>query len=87
MIEPAYPDYDLMRELVERALEPPAPSRNGDDSAGAAPSTSATPSDPAENPTPDDEENPADDVRDACAYDPQQAQEALEEGEPPSLNG
>jgi LCP family protein required for cell wall assembly len=85
LINPAYPDYDLIRKLTDEALDPPAPS--SDDASSAAPSTSATPSDPAATPTKDPDEDPVDDVRNACAYDPKQAAEARAEGEPPSLYG
>ena len=85
LIKPAYPDYDKMRRLVDRALNPPPPV--GDDSSGSASSTSATPSDPAKTPTPEPDKNPVDDVKDACAYDPAQAAEARAKGEPPSRFG
>jgi LCP family protein required for cell wall assembly len=87
VIDPAYPDYDRIRQLVDRALNPPA-SSNGDGSS-SSPSTSAgaPPKDPAQDPTPDADENPVDDVQDACAYDPQQAAEARAAGEPPSRFG
>jgi len=32
-------------------------------------------------------EDPATDVGDACAYDPARAQEALDQGEPPTKDG
>jgi hypothetical protein len=80
-----------MRRLVDEALNPPPLRGDGGGSPSSAssstPSTSATPSDPAETPAPDPDEDPVDDVEDACAYDPEQAAEAREEGEPPSLYG
>ena len=89
VIDPAYPDYDDIRRLVEDALDPPAPATgNGTGAAEAtsAPSTQTTaePSDPAETPTPELGNGPVDDVRDACAYDPKTAAEARAAGEPPT---
>jgi len=86
VIRPAYPDYDEIRELVQDALHPgPAPTSTpapgpgaGTTDAGAATGGSAAPSTAAASPS------PADDVTDACAYDPVAAQEALDEGEPPT---
>jgi polyisoprenyl-teichoic acid--peptidoglycan teichoic acid transferase len=85
LIDPAYPDYDKIRKLTDNALDPPAP--RSDDASNSAPSTSATPSDPAKTPTPEPDEDPVDDVKDACAYDPAQAAEARAQGEPPSRFG
>jgi polyisoprenyl-teichoic acid--peptidoglycan teichoic acid transferase len=87
VIDPAYPDYDTMRRLVDRALNPPPPSNGNGGSSSSSSSSSAPPSDPAATPTPDPGEDPVDDVRDACAYDPEQAAEARAEGEPPSKFG
>jgi LCP family protein required for cell wall assembly len=84
LIDPAYPDYDRIRQLVDEALNPPPPSGDG----GGSPSSGETPSDPAETTTPEaEDEDPVDDVADACAYDPEQAAEARAEGEPPSRSG
>ncbi|WP_245160963.1 LCP family protein [Blastococcus sp. CT_GayMR16] len=81
LIDPAYPDYDQMRQIVQEALAPaPATPSSGaaNGSGSAAPTTGAgAPASP----------NPAADVGDACAYDPAQAQDALAEGEPPTKNG
>src|SRR4051794_14170745 len=85
LIDPAYPDYAKIRRLTQKALNPPGPAP--DDASSSAPSTSVTPSDPAATPTPRADENPVDDVKDACAYAPAQAAEARAEGEPPSLYG
>ncbi len=80
LIDPAYPDYDRMRQIVQDSLTAPAaPS-----SSAPAPSTSAAPS---ESVSPAPAQNPVADVGDACAYDPAQAQEALARGEPPTKNG
>ena len=87
VIDPAYPDYDAIRKLVDDALDPPAPV-TGDggaaEEATSAPSTAAAPSDPAEPPTPEPGQDPVDDVQDACAYDPEAAAAARAEGEPPT---
>jgi polyisoprenyl-teichoic acid--peptidoglycan teichoic acid transferase len=90
VIDPAYPDYDEIRQLVEDALDPPAPAvGEGDGSSvtaapSPAPSTEAEPSDPAQPPTPQPGRDPVDDVTDACAYDPEAAADARAEGEPPT---
>jgi hypothetical protein len=89
VIRPAYPDFDLIRGLVQEALTtPPAPTPSpsgtpGTDSSGgaAAPSTGASGfGDEAVEATP----SPVTNAADACAYDPVVAQEALDEGEPPT---
>jgi LCP family protein required for cell wall assembly len=88
LIDPAYPDYDLMRQIVEDALAPAPEAEEPDDTTSSAPTsapTSATPSTSAEPGTPAN--SPTADVTDACAYDPAQAQEALAAGEPPTRGG
>jgi hypothetical protein len=82
LIDPAYPDYDRMRQIVEEALNPPA-APPGDGSASSAPATPSA-SEAAAPPTSAD---PATDVTDACAYDPAQAAKALAAGEPPTKTG
>jgi polyisoprenyl-teichoic acid--peptidoglycan teichoic acid transferase len=83
LIDPAYPDYDQMRQIVQDALAPaPEPST----SEAPASSEPAAPSD-GEAETPAPTENPTADVGDACAYDPVRAQEALDQGEPPTKSG
>jgi LCP family protein required for cell wall assembly len=80
LIDPAYPDYDQMRALVRDSLAPPS----------AAPTTSPAPTttDPGTaGETPPPATSPVAEVGDACAYDPQQAQEALAAGEPPTRTG
>jgi LCP family protein required for cell wall assembly len=85
LIDPAYPDYDLMRQIVSDSIDPATPTAPppapGDSAAGSDGDTGAgqTPAPPPAD--------PAADVGDACAYDPVQAQAALDEGEPPSKNG
>jgi LCP family protein required for cell wall assembly len=84
LIDPAYPDYDQIRSIVEQALAAPTP-------AGGTPDTTA-PSSPAEEPTEPTEtaepvepaEDPLADVGDACAYDEEQAEQALDAGQPPT---
>jgi LCP family protein required for cell wall assembly len=83
VINPAYPDYNKIRSLVQQTLSgeaaptsapPAAPS-----SASAAPSVSGTPNlsgPPAVS-----------DVSNACAYDPAEAQAALAQGKPPTRKG
>jgi polyisoprenyl-teichoic acid--peptidoglycan teichoic acid transferase len=85
VIDPAYPDYDRIRALVQEALAPPAPV---DDAGGATPPTSpSAPAPPAPGqpaPPPAQPTGPAAEVADACAYDPVEAQAALAAGEPPT---
>jgi LCP family protein required for cell wall assembly len=76
VIDPAYPDFDLMRELVQDTLVPQA------DVPPASPrSTAPATTEPAAPSTP---AGPAVDVRDACAYDAARAEAALAAGEPPT---
>ena len=88
LIDPAYPDYSLMRQIVQDAIAP-APATDDAAEPGAPASESAPPAEeseaPAEEPAP--VEDPAADVGDACAYDRARAQEALAEGEPPTRGG
>jgi LCP family protein required for cell wall assembly len=84
LIDPAYPDYDEMRQIVQDAIDPPAAPADG------APVTAATsPSAPetTEPAAPPASAGPAADVGDACAYDPVRAGEALAQGEPPTRRG
>ncbi|TFV67844.1 UNVERIFIED_ORG: LytR family transcriptional regulator [Bacillus sp. AZ43] len=82
LIDPAYPDYDRMRQIVEEAIEP-TDDAPADASAAADTGAPAPASDPQPSPSP----APAADVGDACAYDPVRAQEALAQGEPPTRRG
>ena len=82
LIDPAYPDYDQMRQIVEEAIAPPEAAPASDAPASTEP---AEPTTDAEVPT--TTEDPAADVADACAYDPAVAQEAMDAGEPPTKNG
>jgi polyisoprenyl-teichoic acid--peptidoglycan teichoic acid transferase len=83
VIDPAYPDYDRIRRLVDEALDP-QPAGNG--SNGGASPTAGRPVDdgsPASSSAPAGGSSPgAVDVDDACAYDEAAAREALAEGEP-----
>jgi LCP family protein required for cell wall assembly len=93
VINPAYPDYELMRRLVQEAIDPatptataaPTPTATSSPTATApAPGTESAPgSEPAPTPPP----GPVADVGDACAYDPVQAREARDRGEPPTRQG
>jgi LCP family protein required for cell wall assembly len=85
LIEPAYPDYDLMRQIVEKTLDPPP---TGGGSASSAPATPSA-SDPAAGDTSTSATGAAaaTDVADACAYDPAAAAKALAAGEPPTSTG
>ncbi|WP_233517736.1 LCP family protein [Geodermatophilus marinus] len=73
LIDPAYPDYDRIRAMVDEALAPAPPAPPVPPQAGGAPA-----------PTVDVETGPAGDVEDACAYDPERAEAALAAGEPPT---
>jgi LCP family protein required for cell wall assembly len=74
VIRPAYPDYDLMRRLVQEALAQPAPAEDAPQPTAPAPTGAPAPA------------SPATDVADACAYDPVQAEAALAQGKPPIRN-
>lgn len=87
LIDPAYPDYDLMREIVAVSLgEEPAEAEEPEDTTSSAPATtSAAPATAGGSQTPAVDATA--DVADACAYDPVKAQEALAAGEPPTRGG
>ena len=72
VIDPAYPDFDRIRQIVEDTLRPPGPQAPPVGEA-PAPTDPGAPQGPA----------PVADVADACAYDAAQAQEALAQGKPP----
>jgi polyisoprenyl-teichoic acid--peptidoglycan teichoic acid transferase len=84
LIDPAYPDYDQMRQIVQTALAPPA---DGASSSSAPASPDAEPSEDGATSEPTATEDPAADVGDACAYDAAQAEEALAAGKPATKNG
>lgn len=85
LIDPAYPDYDLMRQIVQDTFagpaDPAAPAPAPGTSASGAEVPNGSPPEPVEG------AEPAADVGDACAYDPAQAQAALDQGKPPTRNG
>lgn len=83
VITPAYPDYDLIRELVATALADPA--ANGGPAPPPAPTPApTTPPDPEVELPAETEPPAAEDVTSLCAFDPVAAQEALAQGEPPT---
>ena len=87
VIDPAYPDYDRIRAIVDEALgAAPAedPAGTAADDAAAA---DATPAPATASPAGGGQTPPATDVTDACAYDPVAAEEARAAGEPPSKAG
>ncbi|MGY1652316.1 LCP family protein [Geodermatophilus sp. SYSU D01119] len=86
LIDPAYPDYPKMRQIVQETLagtatSAPAPAPAPGTSASGAEVPNGSPPQPVEGAA------PAADVADACAYDPAQAQAALAAGEPPTRRG
>jgi polyisoprenyl-teichoic acid--peptidoglycan teichoic acid transferase len=91
LINPAYPDYVKMRQMVQAALAPPPTSSTGSDAkpdggtATTSPSSSAAP--PSAGSTAGATRNPAADLKDACAYDPKQAAEQRAAGKPPTKTG
>jgi LCP family protein required for cell wall assembly len=96
VIRPAYPDFDLIRQHVQDAISgPPAPAATDTDSGSGAGSGTAAPAPSGESSSGSTDEasdggsaaatdSPAVDVADACAYDAVMAQEAMDEGEPPT---
>jgi hypothetical protein len=95
VISPAYPDYDLIRDIVTLALNPPAEPVGDEPAGGAVPGDDAVAGGPADAPAggvpaPSGEDLAAlvaPDVRDACAYDREAAGLALLAGKPPTANG
>ena len=83
VINPAYPDYPKIRALVQQALAP-APAGTPTPPA-PAPATSSGPLSAA--PSPGGNGGSVTEVADACAYDPAQAQAALDAGQPPTRGG
>jgi LCP family protein required for cell wall assembly len=83
VIDPAYPDYDRIRDLVQEALAPAPPTATPTEP--AAPTTPG----PTPGPTPGSQGNggSATEVGDACAYDPVQAAAARAAGQPPTRTG
>jgi polyisoprenyl-teichoic acid--peptidoglycan teichoic acid transferase len=85
IIDPAYPDYDEIRAIVDQALQPAAPAGDGGGNGTTTPPAEPT-DDTAGEPT-QPAGDPVADLGDACAYDAEQAQAALDEGQPPTRNG
>ncbi|MGY1681577.1 LCP family protein [Geodermatophilus sp. SYSU D01176] len=86
VIDPAYPDYDRIRAIVEDAI---TPTPAGDDAADGTATPTPTPTPAPGSPTPAPGAPAGDaatvtDVADACAYDPVRAAEARAAGEPPN---
>ena len=79
LINPAYPDYDAMRQVVSAALTAPA-------TGSPTPTTGTTPP-VAGGETPPPATSPVTDVSNACAYDATRAQAALAGGKPPIQGG
>jgi LCP family protein required for cell wall assembly len=91
VIRPAYPDYDKIRTIVQDSLvgPPAAPAApaptpaGGAAGAGAGAGAGTSTDDTTGTAESDAAPTPVDNVTDACAYDPVQAQEELAKGEPP----
>jgi LCP family protein required for cell wall assembly len=86
VINPAYPDYDRIRALVQEALHPRTAAA-ATTTAPPAPSSSPPAATPAATPSPAGNGGSATEVDDACAYDPAQAEAALQAGQPPTRGG
>jgi LCP family protein required for cell wall assembly len=92
VIRPAYPDFDLIRGLVQDALTTHAASPAPTGTAPAAPADgaatgSAVAGGTAAESSPVAPTSPAVSATDACAYDAVAAQEALDKGEPDTKGG
>jgi LCP family protein required for cell wall assembly len=83
LINPAYPDYDKIRQIVKDALAPPSSTASSSSASSPPASSSASATAGGETPTAT-AQNPAADVGSACKYDPARAQAALAAGEPPT---
>ena len=82
VIDPAYPDYERMRQIVRDVLSPAFAATPEDAAGSGTPTTPAAPP-PGETAEP----APVTDVGDACAYDRVRAEEALAAGKPPTRDG
>jgi LCP family protein required for cell wall assembly len=89
LIDPAYPDYDMIRSIVEDSLAAPTPDDGAPDTAAPSPPAEepTEPAEPTEAEPTQPAEDPLADVADACAFDEAQAEEELARGEPPTRNG
>ena len=83
VIDPAYPDYDRIRAIVEEAIDPAATADDAAVDGTPTPAPSPSPSSPPAG-APEGNGGTATDVTDACAYDPVRAAEARAAGEPPN---
>jgi LCP family protein required for cell wall assembly len=81
VIDPAYPDYDEMRAIVDKALSPASATPAADTPASSGP---AEPAGEAPEGGEEPAQSPITDIGDACAYDPVQARKARAAGEPPT---
>jgi hypothetical protein len=81
LIDPAYPDYDRIRAIVDEAIDP-APTADDAAAEGTPTPTSSSSSPPSG--APEGDAATVTDVTDACAYDPVRAAEARAAGEPPN---
>ena len=80
LIDPAYPDYDVMRRIVQEAIDPAPAAEETPETTRADVRRSDEGRGPGRPAAPED---PAADVGDACAYDRAQAEEALAAGSRP----
>ncbi|RBY76511.1 LytR family transcriptional regulator [Blastococcus sp. TF02-09] len=97
VIDPAYPDYDRIRDIVDLALDPPAQDEGtGEEATGDEPADGTVAGGPTEAPVGGVPESGGEDldalvapsdVRDACAYDRDAAGLALLAGKPPTKTG
>jgi LCP family protein required for cell wall assembly len=89
LINPAYPNYDRMRQIVQEALAPPSAPADDTPSQGKPSDTPTSSPSPATtgSAAPTTSAGPAADVGNACAYDPVRAAEARAKGEPPTRGG
>jgi LCP family protein required for cell wall assembly len=86
VIRPAYPDFDKIRGVVQDALAGPPASSATSQAPTPAPGPGTTTVESDET-TAGSSPSPVTAAADACAYDPVAAQEALDEGQPPTKRG
>jgi polyisoprenyl-teichoic acid--peptidoglycan teichoic acid transferase len=87
VIRPAYPDFDKIRTVVQDALAGPSAAEATTQAPSPAPVPAPGPGTTTVEPegtTGAASPSPVTAAADACAYDPVAAQEALDEGEPPT---
>jgi polyisoprenyl-teichoic acid--peptidoglycan teichoic acid transferase len=83
LINPAYPDYDQMRQIVKDALAPQSSAASSSSNSSAPSGSTASATAGGETPTAT-AQDPAADIGSACRYDPVRAKAALDAGEPPT---